>query len=117
MSRSRTAALALVLSVFLLALPSLAAARTAYFTGNEGGSKPFAAPVDLVTHAVGGENTFGISAEGSPADVAITPDGDGCELLIRHVQLTRSGAAERHRAGWHGALDQLAALLRGPEAE
>ena len=53
----------------------------------------------------------------SEVSVAITPDGDGCELHIRHERLTRPGAAERHRAGWHGALDLLAALLRGPEAE
>jgi uncharacterized protein YndB with AHSA1/START domain len=53
----------------------------------------------------------------SEVSVAITPDGDGCELHIRHERLTQPGAAERHRAGWHGALDLLAALLRGPEAE
>ena len=53
----------------------------------------------------------------SEVSVAITPDADGCELRIRHARLTRPGAAERHRAGWHGALDRLAALLRGPEAE
>jgi DNA-binding beta-propeller fold protein YncE len=76
MNRSRTVVLALALSGLLLAaLPSLAAARVAYFTANEGGSKPFAAPVNLVTHAVGGESVFGTSAEGSPEDVAITPDG------------------------------------------
>jgi uncharacterized protein YndB with AHSA1/START domain len=46
--------------------------------------------------------------------VAITPDGDGCELHIRHEQLTQSGAVERHSAGWRGALDQLAALLSDP---
>jgi uncharacterized protein YndB with AHSA1/START domain len=46
--------------------------------------------------------------------VAITPDGSGCELHIRHEQLTQSGAVERHSAGWHGALDQLVALLSDP---
>jgi uncharacterized protein YndB with AHSA1/START domain len=53
----------------------------------------------------------------SEVSVAITPDGDGCELHIRHAQLTPPGAAERHRAGWHGAVDRLAALLRRPQAE
>jgi uncharacterized protein YndB with AHSA1/START domain len=45
--------------------------------------------------------------------VAIMPMGEGSELHIRHVQLTQAGAAERHRAGWHGALDQLASSLAG----
>lgn len=48
--------------------------------------------------------------------VAITPQGDGCELHIRHEQLTPPGAARRHSDGWHGALDRLAALLNKPEA-
>jgi uncharacterized protein YndB with AHSA1/START domain len=48
--------------------------------------------------------------------VAITPAGDGSELHIRHERLTQTGAIERHRGGWHGALDQLAALLSGPGA-
>jgi uncharacterized protein YndB with AHSA1/START domain len=52
----------------------------------------------------------------SEVSVAITPDGDGCELHIRHEQLTKAGALERHDAGWRGALDQLAALLSGPGA-
>jgi uncharacterized protein YndB with AHSA1/START domain len=46
--------------------------------------------------------------------VAITPEGDDCELHIRHEQLTQSGAVERHSAGWRGALDQLAASLSDP---
>jgi uncharacterized protein YndB with AHSA1/START domain len=44
--------------------------------------------------------------------VAITPVDDGCELHIRHEQLTQAGAVERHHAGWHGALDRLSAWLR-----
>jgi uncharacterized protein YndB with AHSA1/START domain len=47
----------------------------------------------------------------SEVTVAITPDGDGAELLIRHEKLARIDATERHSAGWRGALDQLAALL------
>ena len=43
--------------------------------------------------------------------IAIMPDGDGCELHIRHERLAQSGAVERHSEGWRGALDQLAALL------
>jgi uncharacterized protein YndB with AHSA1/START domain len=47
----------------------------------------------------------------SEVTVAITPDGAGAELLIRHEKLARIDAVERHSAGWRGALDQLAALL------
>ena len=32
-----------------------------------------------------------------------------------HEQLTQAGAAERHRSGWHGALDQLATSLGNAE--
>jgi uncharacterized protein YndB with AHSA1/START domain len=45
--------------------------------------------------------------------VAIVPKGAGCELHIRHEQLTQAGAVERHDGGWHGALDQLDAWLSG----
>jgi len=48
--------------------------------------------------------------------VAITPERDGCELHIRHAQLTQSGAVQRHSGGWRGALDQLAALLSNAAA-
>ena len=37
--------------------------------------------------------------------------GSGTDLLIRHEQLTAPGAAERHAAGWQGAVDQLIALV------
>src|SRR5882757_7960354 len=47
----------------------------------------------------------------SEVTVTITPDGGGSELLIRHEKLTRTGAVARHAEGWHGAMDQLAALL------
>ena len=47
----------------------------------------------------------------SEVTVTITPDGDGCELLIRHEKLTPAGAVGRHAEGWRGALDQLATLL------
>ena len=43
--------------------------------------------------------------------VSITPTDKGCELYIRHEQLTLPGAVERHRDGWHGALEQLGTLL------
>jgi uncharacterized protein YndB with AHSA1/START domain len=48
--------------------------------------------------------------------VAITPKDSGCELHIRHEQLTQAGAAERHARGWQGALRELDALLGGAEA-
>jgi uncharacterized protein YndB with AHSA1/START domain len=46
--------------------------------------------------------------------VAITPEGDGSALHIRHERLTLAGAVDRHRGGWNGALDQLARLLSSP---
>lgn len=49
----------------------------------------------------------------SEVTVTLTPDGTGTNLLIRHEQLTQAGAAERHAAGWHGAVDQLTATLAG----
>jgi uncharacterized protein YndB with AHSA1/START domain len=47
----------------------------------------------------------------SEVTVTITPSGGGSELVIRHAQLLRDDAVERHRGGWVGALDQLTALL------
>jgi uncharacterized protein YndB with AHSA1/START domain len=47
--------------------------------------------------------------------IGIAPDGQGSELHIRHERLTAAGAVERHREGWHGAVDQLVLLLVKPE--
>ena len=47
----------------------------------------------------------------SEVQVAITPDGSGSELVIRHERFKRADAIERHAAGWKGAIDQLTALL------
>lgn len=47
----------------------------------------------------------------SEVSVAITPDGNGSELVIRHEKFRRPDAIERHAAGWRGAVDQLTALL------
>lgn len=47
----------------------------------------------------------------SEVRVSITPHGAGCELHIRHINLSRPGASERHAEGWKGALDNLAMLL------
>jgi uncharacterized protein YndB with AHSA1/START domain len=47
----------------------------------------------------------------SEVTVAITPDGNGSELVIRHARLGRTDAIERHAAGWRGAVDQLTDLL------
>jgi len=46
--------------------------------------------------------------------VSITAHAGGCELHIRHSQLTLPGAGERHSAGWRGALDLLDTLLGSP---
>jgi uncharacterized protein YndB with AHSA1/START domain len=43
--------------------------------------------------------------------VAITPDGGGTELRIRHEKLRRRDAVTRHAEGWRGALDRLATLF------
>ena len=47
----------------------------------------------------------------SEVTITLTPQGAGTDLLIRHEQLTPPGAAERHAAGWQGAVDQLIALV------
>jgi uncharacterized protein YndB with AHSA1/START domain len=47
----------------------------------------------------------------SEVTVTLTPDGSGTHLRIRHAELTRPGAAERHEAGWRGALDHLTTML------
>lgn len=47
----------------------------------------------------------------SEVSVLITPDGAGCELVIRHEKFGRADAIERHAAGWRGAVDQLADYL------
>jgi uncharacterized protein YndB with AHSA1/START domain len=51
----------------------------------------------------------------SEVSVAITPDGSGSELVIRHDKLGRTDAIERHSAGWRGAVDQLTELLAQEE--
>ena len=51
----------------------------------------------------------------SEVSVAITPDGTGSELVIRHERLRRTDAIERHAAGWRGAVDQLTQLLAQEE--
>jgi len=48
----------------------------------------------------------------SEVTIALTPRGTGTDLRIRHEQLTQLGAAERHAAGWRGAVDQLIGLVR-----
>jgi uncharacterized protein YndB with AHSA1/START domain len=47
----------------------------------------------------------------SEVDVTITAENGGALLHIRHANWGRIDATERHRGGWHGALDQLATLL------
>ena len=51
----------------------------------------------------------------SEVSVAITPEGTGSELVIRHEKLGRADAIERHAAGWRGAVDQLTELLAQEE--
>jgi uncharacterized protein YndB with AHSA1/START domain len=51
----------------------------------------------------------------SEVRVSITPHEVGCELHIRHIDLVRPGAPERHTEGWKGALDNLAILLSKEE--
>jgi uncharacterized protein YndB with AHSA1/START domain len=47
----------------------------------------------------------------SEVTIALTPDGSGTRLVIRHARLTQAGAAERHAEGWRGAIHQLATML------
>lgn len=47
----------------------------------------------------------------SVVSITISPAGQGSELLVRHAQLTRAGAPERHDQGWRGALDRLEQIL------
>jgi uncharacterized protein YndB with AHSA1/START domain len=47
----------------------------------------------------------------SEVTITLAPHGSGTDLLIRHEQLTAPGAAQRHTAGWQGALEHLIALL------
>jgi uncharacterized protein YndB with AHSA1/START domain len=49
----------------------------------------------------------------SEVTVMLTPDSTGTQLTICHEQLTEPGAAERHREGWRGAIEQLATMLDG----
>jgi uncharacterized protein YndB with AHSA1/START domain len=53
----------------------------------------------------------------SEVNVAITPDGTGSELVIRHEKFGRTDAIERHAAGWRGAVDQLTELLAQEEQD
>jgi YVTN family beta-propeller protein len=78
--RRRFATGVLVLSALaLVALmaPVLASARVAYFTGSNGSAGEIAAPVELSTQTANPANqvSTGMSSEGAPEDVAITPDG------------------------------------------
>jgi uncharacterized protein YndB with AHSA1/START domain len=47
----------------------------------------------------------------SEVTVTLAPRGTGTDLLIRHERLTQPGAADRHAAGWRGAVDQLIELI------
>ena len=47
----------------------------------------------------------------SEVSVAITRDGSGSELVIRHEKFGRIDAIDRHAAGWRGAADQLTEML------
>lgn len=51
----------------------------------------------------------------SEVTVTLTPVGSGTHLRIRHAELTQPGAAERHTAGWRGALDQLRSTLESTD--
>jgi YVTN family beta-propeller protein len=71
--RAGTSILAItLLLICFAALAGGAAARTAYYTGS-GEAEGFAAPVNLETGAVGAQ--VPVETEGTPPDVAISPDG------------------------------------------
>ena len=48
----------------------------------------------------------------SVVSVTISPAMEGSDLLIRHAQLTKAGAQQRHAQGWRGALDLLSNRFR-----
>lgn len=76
--RFATGVLALsALALVALMAPALGSARVAYFTGSNGGMGEIAAPVELSTQTANPANqvSTGMSSEGAPEDVAITPDG------------------------------------------
>ena len=74
MSARRVLAFCLVLGAAAsLAIPALAAARSAYVTGSGFYAEGLAVPVDLDTGAIGSD--VPVPTEGAPPDVAITPDG------------------------------------------
>lgn len=47
----------------------------------------------------------------SEVTVKITPRDAGSELHILHSRLSRAGSQQRHRSGWQGAIELLAAIL------
>lgn len=53
----------------------------------------------------------------SEVHIAINAQAHGCELVIRHVNLSRDGAPRRHGEGWRGALEGLASLLSNERLE
>jgi uncharacterized protein YndB with AHSA1/START domain len=53
----------------------------------------------------------------SAVTVTFSEIGSRTELVIRHEQWDRADADERHGAGWCGALDLLAPLLRAAQKE
>lgn len=74
MSRGRAAVLlAALCCLSALVLPSLASARIAYVTGS-GFYNAYAVPVELTTGTIGSQVPIG-ATEGTPPDVAISPDG------------------------------------------
>jgi uncharacterized protein YndB with AHSA1/START domain len=51
----------------------------------------------------------------SEVNIAITADGSGSKIVIRHERFGRMDAIERHAAGWLGAVDQLTQMLEQEE--
>lgn len=51
----------------------------------------------------------------SEVHVSIAPDDNGSVLAIRHLRLDGPNAPSRHREGWRGALEGLAAMLASGE--
>ena len=92
MRRAGASALAIALcAVGLAALPALASARVAYFTGATGDAEGYAAPVDLGSGSVGAR--IPVVTEGAPSDVAISPDGSTAYVAGAFDELVRIGVA------------------------
>lgn len=51
--------------------------------------------------------------DGTLVTLELTPSGGGTDLVLRHEKFRTEDMAEKHREGWGGFMEQLAAYLGG----